>query len=105
MRQGNVMAWFFLAGAVLLEVTATLSIKAALGQPALYAVVVLGYAGAFMCLTLVLRRGDAPGCRLRDLGCLRCPARGARSESLTRNLATRTGRSPFRRRPPASAPS
>ena len=57
MRQGNVMAWFFLAGAVLLEVTATLSIKAALGQPALYAVVVLGYAGDFTCLTLVLRRG------------------------------------------------
>ncbi|WP_311254121.1 MULTISPECIES: SMR family transporter [Kocuria] len=57
MRQGNVMAWFFLAGAVLPEVTATLSIKAALGQPALYAVVVLGYTGAFMCLTLVLRRG------------------------------------------------
>ena len=57
MRERNVMAWLFLAGAVLLEVTATLSIKAALGQPALYAVVVLGYAGAFMCLTLVLRRG------------------------------------------------
>ncbi|WP_366823706.1 SMR family transporter [Kocuria sp.] len=51
------MAWLFLAGAALLEVTATLSIKAALEQPALYAVVVLGYAGAFTCLTLVLRRG------------------------------------------------
>ena len=57
MRERNVMAWLFLAGAVLLEVTATLSIKAALEQPALYAVVVLGYAGAFTCLTLVLRRG------------------------------------------------
>ena len=57
MRERNVMAWLVLAGAVLLEVTATLSIKAALEQPALYAVVVLGYAGAFTCLTLVLRRG------------------------------------------------
>lgn len=57
MNRPSVTPWLYLAGAILLEVTATLSIKAALSQPALYAVVVLGYAGAFTCLTLVLRRG------------------------------------------------
>ena len=53
--------WLFLAAAILLEVTASLSLKAALETPALYAVVVIGYAGAFACLFQSLRRGMALG--------------------------------------------
>lgn len=53
--------WLFLAAAILLEVTASLSLKAALQTPALYAMVVIGYAGAFACLFQSLRRGMALG--------------------------------------------
>ena len=53
--------WLYLAGAILLEVTATLSMKAALDNPALYAVVVAGYVGSFVCLSVVLRAGMALG--------------------------------------------
>lgn len=47
--------------AILLEVSGSLSLKAALETPALYAVVVLGYAGSFFCLARVLRAGMALG--------------------------------------------
>lgn len=50
-------ASLWLAGAVVAEVLATLSLKAALEAPVLYAVVVAGYAVAFMSLTKALRRG------------------------------------------------
>ena len=53
--------WFLLAGAVGSEVIASLSLKAALTHPALYAVVLLGYVSAFTFLTLVLKRGMALG--------------------------------------------
>lgn len=46
-----------LAGAILLEVSASLSLKAALMQPGLYAIVVVGYAGSFVCLGAALRAG------------------------------------------------
>lgn len=55
------IAWLLLLGAILAEVTATLSLRGALDQPALYAVVVLGYASSFGLLALVLRRGMALG--------------------------------------------
>jgi small multidrug resistance pump len=45
----------FLVGAILLEVTATLSMKGALQHPALYTLIVVGYLGSFACLTLVLK--------------------------------------------------
>ncbi len=53
--------WLLLAAAILLEVAATLSMKGALQLPALYAVVVVGYVGAFVCLSLVLRAGMGLG--------------------------------------------
>ena len=53
--------WLILAGAIALEVTATLSLKGAIDLPALYAVVVIGYLGSFVALSLVLRAGMALG--------------------------------------------
>jgi small multidrug resistance pump len=53
--------WLLLVGAILLEVAGSLSLKAALNAPALYAVVVIGYVGAFVFLALVLRTGMALG--------------------------------------------
>ena len=38
--------WFILAAAILLEVTATLSLKGAIDTPWLYAIVVAGYIGS-----------------------------------------------------------
>ncbi|WP_299569048.1 SMR family transporter [uncultured Williamsia sp.] len=55
------MTWLILLGAILAEVAATLSLKGSQSHPALYVVVVVGYAAAFVCLTVVLRRGLALG--------------------------------------------
>ncbi len=49
--------WLLLGGAILLEVSASLSLKAALMHPAWYVLVVAGYAGAFLMLVAVLRAG------------------------------------------------
>lgn len=49
--------WLYLGGAILVEVTATLALKAALGAPGWYLLVVLGYATAFGLLTACLRLG------------------------------------------------
>ncbi|BCI56097.1 cation transporter [Mycolicibacterium litorale] len=51
------MTWLYLVGAIVCEVGATLSLKGAQSAPLLYGVVVAGYAGAFVCLTVVLKRG------------------------------------------------
>lgn len=52
------MAWAFLVGAILTEVAASLSLKAATsGRKAWYAVVTAGYLLAFTGLTLALDRG------------------------------------------------
>lgn len=51
------MKWFLLAGAILSEVTASLSLKAALEHPAFFVVVVLGYSASFAFLAGVLRKG------------------------------------------------
>lgn len=53
--------WLLLLGAILTEVTATLSLRGALDQPALYLVVVSGYVASFGLLAMVLRRGMALG--------------------------------------------
>ncbi|PRH79322.1 QacE family quaternary ammonium compound efflux SMR transporter [Streptomyces solincola] len=49
--------WLMLAAAIACEVTATLALRAALDQPAWYALVAAGYAGAFALLGAVLRAG------------------------------------------------
>lgn len=51
------MTWLLLIAAILVEVTASLSLKGALEQPALYVVVAAGYTLSFVLLGLVLRRG------------------------------------------------
>ena len=50
-------AWLFLGGAIISEVTATLSLKRALDHPIYYSVVAFGYVVAFVLLTLTLRQG------------------------------------------------
>ncbi|WP_410876171.1 DMT family transporter [Nocardia sp. A7] len=55
------MTWFLLAAAILSEVAASLSLKGSETNPALYAVVVVGYAAAFVFLAAVLKRGLALG--------------------------------------------
>ena len=51
------MKWILLAGAILSEVTASLSLKAALDNPAFFVVVVVGYTASFGFLAAVLRKG------------------------------------------------
>lgn len=55
------ITWLLLIAAICAEVIATLSLKAALDQPVLYAVVVAGYATTFILLAQVLRRGMGLG--------------------------------------------
>lgn len=57
-RRGT--AWL-LAGAIVSEVTGSVSLKAALDRPALYVLVVAGFVTAFVLLGAVLRRGMALG--------------------------------------------
>ena len=53
--------WYLLLGAVLCEVTGSLSLQGALDDPALYVVVAVGFVAAFVLLTAVLRQGMAIG--------------------------------------------
>ena len=53
--------WSLLALAIVVEVAATLALKAALDAPGWYALVVVGYVGAFVLLTVCLRLGLAVG--------------------------------------------
>lgn len=55
------MTLLLLAGAILSEVAATLSLKGSETVPALFAVVVLGYLAVFALLAAVLKRGMALG--------------------------------------------
>lgn len=54
-------SWLLLAGAVVCEVTGSLSLRAAVDDPRWYALVVVGYVCAFALLAAVLRRGMALG--------------------------------------------
>jgi small multidrug resistance pump len=56
-----VIKWLLLGGAIVSEVTATLSLKGALHQPVLYVVVAVGYPASFWFLTAVLRLGVSLG--------------------------------------------
>ena len=49
--------WLLLAAAILMEVTATLSLRAAVDHPGWYALVAVGYLGSFAAPTFVLRAG------------------------------------------------
>jgi small multidrug resistance pump len=53
--------WLLLGGAILSEVTATLSLKKALDRPVFYVVVVVGYLASFVLLSFALRRGLGVG--------------------------------------------
>lgn len=53
--------WLLLITAILTEVSATLSLRAALDHPAWYIVVVGGYLAAFTALSFVLREGMGLG--------------------------------------------
>ncbi|WP_338750638.1 DMT family transporter [Janibacter alittae] len=53
--------WFLLVGAIVCEVTASLSLKAALEEPLFYLVVAAGFGTAFALLAAVLRRGMGIG--------------------------------------------
>lgn len=53
--------WLLLAGAIVCEVAASLSLQAAIEQPLWYIVVVIGYVTAFTLLYVLLKRGAAIG--------------------------------------------
>lgn len=53
--------WLILAGAIILEVTATLSLRGAIDNPWWAILAVAGYAGAFVALSLLLRLGAPIG--------------------------------------------
>ena len=53
----GVCAWPALGGAIVSEVSATLALRQALNQPGFYVVVGIGYALAFVLLSLTLRAG------------------------------------------------
>jgi small multidrug resistance pump len=55
------VTWLWLAGAIVVEVTASLALQAAVEAPGWYALVVAGYLSAFVCLSRVLRGGMAIG--------------------------------------------
>jgi len=55
------VTWLWLAGAIAVEVTASLALQAAVDAPGWYALVVAGYLTAFVCLTRVLKGGMAIG--------------------------------------------
>ncbi|MFF3333005.1 DMT family transporter [Streptomyces sp. NPDC002888] len=60
-RMTRLTKWLLLMAAITLEVSATLSLRAALNHPALYVVVAIGYIGAFTALSFVLRAGMGVG--------------------------------------------
>ncbi len=55
------LRWLLLAGAIIAEVAASLSLQAAIEQPVWYILVVTGYLTAFTLLFVLLKRGAAIG--------------------------------------------
>ena len=53
--------WALLIAAIAMEVAATLALRASLDNDAWYLVVVAGYVGSFVLLTMVLRSGMPVG--------------------------------------------
>jgi small multidrug resistance pump len=56
-----VRSWALLAAAIVVEVSATLSLRAAQDHPGWWIVVVTGYAGAFVLMAMVIRAGMPVG--------------------------------------------
>ena len=81
--------WALLAAAIVAEVTATLSLKAALEHPGLYVVVVLGYVASFVCLAGILRRGMPLGVAYGMWGALGVAATAVMSAQLFGEAITR----------------
>ncbi|AMO61148.1 Small multidrug resistance protein [Mycolicibacterium phlei] len=54
-------SWALLAAAIVVEVSATLSLRAAQDHPGWWIVVVTGYAGAFVLMAMVIRAGMPVG--------------------------------------------
>lgn len=81
--------WVLLAAAIVAEVTATLSLKAALEHPGLYVVVVLGYVASFVCLAGILRRGMPLGVAYGMWGALGVAATAVMSAQLFGEAITR----------------
>lgn len=57
----NYRYWILLAAAITSEIAASLSMKAALDEPAWYALVVAGYGSSFVLLSMILRTGAPIG--------------------------------------------
>jgi small multidrug resistance pump len=57
----NLKQWLVLAGAIALEVTATLALRAAIDDPWWSVLAVAGYVGAFVGLSVLLRLGAPIG--------------------------------------------
>lgn len=57
----NMRQWLVLAGAIALEVTATLALRAAIDDPWWSVLAVAGYVGAFVGLSVLLRLGAPIG--------------------------------------------
>lgn len=55
------LKWYLLLAAIVCEVTASLSLKAALDRPAFFVLVGVGYVASFVFVALVLRQGMALG--------------------------------------------
>lgn len=53
--------WYLLVAAIACEVTASLSLKAALDRPAFFGLVGVGYIASFVLIALVLKQGMALG--------------------------------------------
>lgn len=53
--------WYLLVAAIACEVTASLSLKAALDHPAFFGLVGVGYIASFVLIALVLKQGMALG--------------------------------------------
>jgi small multidrug resistance pump len=74
-----VRTWLLLLAAVACEVTASLSLKGAMDQPAFYLVVVCGYLASFALLATVLRLGVPLGVAYGIWGALGVAATAALS--------------------------
>ncbi|RYP80955.1 QacE family quaternary ammonium compound efflux SMR transporter [Nocardioides guangzhouensis] len=74
--------WLLLLAAVASEVTASLSLKAALDRPAFYVVVAVGYLASFALLAVVLRLGMPLGVAYGIWGALGVAATAAFSALL-----------------------
>ena len=86
----GVCAWLALSGAIISEVSATLALRQALYQPGFYAVVGIGYALAFILLSLTLKAGMPLGVAYGFWGALGVAVTAIASRLLFSEPLTRT---------------